>query len=1536
MWYRRFFLLCCMLCSGAPVLDVHGATWYVDAASGNVQHSGSSWQDAFASIQTAIERAKDGDEIVVGDGTYGPISSAEKLLTIHSLHGAESTVIDGGGRSRCATLSVTSTFATRTNTVLVGFTLRNGSVSKYGGGAYGGFLRSCVIRDNVVSNCGGGAYYAYLEDCTLKDNSCTGSSSANGGGTYDCYCVRCSFSGNKAQQGGGSYGSTLFSCILRENEATAGGGGSCSGKSYNCLMVGNRAPKGAGVFSENPRNCIIWDNCKTGTSELANYDTAGLSYCCSDPLYAGTGNVCADPLFVDAAAGNYRLKAESPCVDSGLNLRRLLFMDDVSRDMDGGPRIRGMRIDMGPYERESDTRDIDDSFVWYVNAETGSDENSGLQEELPFKTIGKAVDMSGGFGLIIVADGIYPPFSIWGQGVRIESAGGAEKAIVDGGGRQRCVSDLFLGFPDTNDVVRGFTIRNGYSSGTSSYGGGANGGTFERCIFTGNRSEGSAGAVHGVALINCLVVGNQADKDGGGGYQTYAFNCTFANNRAKNGGGIAYPYLLHNCIVYGNVGGDIYQTYPEPEWRYQNVCTGTGIPGTSVLVADPLFAAPADGDWRLQAVSPCVDAGVNDNVRGEPLDLAGARRIRNQTVDLGAYEYAPPGLLPELTEASVLQRYPWNGLVDIRLKVEDISPEAGVEVTFSATDADTGEPIAVQTVEGPAAGGVASGWNRFVWNADADAPDVVCRNLKTTVELRVSEHPQIPEDALYMVIGLSGGEADGACSVEYLTAVPDGGWTDEHRTDKLVLRRVKAGDFTMGCADDEVGEVRRLPDGSPVHESAVHRVTLSKDYFIGVFEVTQAQWKRVMGTEPSWFSNARDRETRPVENVSFADIRGTASAQGLATAGFMSALAAKTGFGFDLPTEAQWECACRAGTATALNGGTDLTDAAVDAQVARLARYRGNSGYAGRIPREWANERGTARVGSYEPNAWGLYDMHGNVQEWCLDGFRPISEPAAARDPLTVGGPEFVIRGGSWRDFACQLRSGCRYERNAAGWKSVTTGFRVAFSPDESLLVAPTAVRKYELPSCRLDTRQAVRTADDVERFVTAADWQGEVPSEGTCVRITHTEPGGRPEDVHAREGGDVLALEWKPASELVSGVHVFRHEITDRMTGKVLDVQEARFKVIRPDADGSYAAAAQDERLRSLSLSRDAIAGWRDLEDLLIGVRDALATYGNPDAIPPTENAIVLSLGVFPVSTSLAEELAAAAVPTTECGESVYHVRVMTGEDGLCALVATVDGTEVHAGFRPFFDERKWTDAICGSPPPWLSGSALDRWYRLRRPSRIEWFVTLVPETAYTAFLLSRSRIGKSVSEEGLTGVTVGEGGLCKLSVAVRSGASADVFGREGASAAWEYRGRAFLVLGPHVIGGLSETAAADWKVCLRTADSDGDGLRDEIESFVFGSDPTAADTSGDGLTDGDKTCRFDLDARLSDSDGDGWDDDEEIAMKGNPLSADAGAGRAIRYAYDADGRLIKTRLGAGHARIEDEVSPAGNARCIRERSAK
>ena len=294
------------------------------------------------------------------------------------------------------------------------------------------------------------------------------------------------------------------------------------------------------------------------------------------------------------------------------------------------------------------------------------------------------------------------------------------------------------------------------------------------------------------------------------------------------------------------------------------------------------------------------------------------------------------------------------------------------------------------------------------------------------------EKPMKREDqGLYMVVNLE------KWTVRYSNDGPNLD-DDTCRTTELWLRRITPSTFTMGSPSDESGRDT---------DETQHKVTLTQTYYIGVFECTQRQWQLVTGGNPSCFKG----DTRPVECVSYNMIRGTDSAAGAGwptyghavdASSFMGILQKRTGLKFDLPTEAEWEHACRAGTTTALNSRKNLTDMESCPNVAEIGRYLynqtdGKGGYSEHT-----------KVGSYKANNFGLYDMHGNVSEWCLDWYGEYPADTVKDPKGPVSGIYRVLRGGYWSNDAQYCRAAARINSNPSfNNKNYGDGFRVCCHP---------------------------------------------------------------------------------------------------------------------------------------------------------------------------------------------------------------------------------------------------------------------------------------------------------------------------------------------------------------------------------------------------------------------------------------------------------------------------------------------------------
>jgi len=258
-------------------------TWYVDAVNGDDANEGVSAAQALKTIQHAIDQSVDGMTIIVADGTYAPINSNNKSITIQSVNGAAATIIDGGypaATNRCVYAGGNDG---QTNTVIRGFTIQNGCTielaSKNGAGVAGGTLYDCVVKsnhgggngggvahsamhdctisDNDTLNCGGGVYKGLLTNCQLANNSCA----TNGAGAYNGVLNNCLVISNCAERlGGGASNADLTNCLVLDNVASFGGGAN-RGSLYDCVVSNNTASvSGGGIYSVTAIRCVVADN----------------------------------------------------------------------------------------------------------------------------------------------------------------------------------------------------------------------------------------------------------------------------------------------------------------------------------------------------------------------------------------------------------------------------------------------------------------------------------------------------------------------------------------------------------------------------------------------------------------------------------------------------------------------------------------------------------------------------------------------------------------------------------------------------------------------------------------------------------------------------------------------------------------------------------------------------------------------------------------------------------------------------------------------------------------------------------------------------------------------------------------------------------------------------------------------------------------------------------------------------------------------------------------------------------------------------
>lgn len=392
----------------------------------------------------------------------------------------------------------------------------------------------------------------------------------------------------------------------------------------------------------------------------------------------------------------------------------------------------------------------------------------------------------------------------------------------------------------------------------------------------------------------------------------------------------------------------------------------------------------------------------------------------------------------------VRQQWPWHAKVHVDYRLLNDAGE-NIEVTVAVTNGTREIVLPSRALTGPRMGALVSGDYRLTIDptkidfAGADR----LNDFKVTLSVKAA--PADADLALYRIYDLISRKRTDVTKASLLNGewgdvettydFAKGGsfnpsevvvWTGvtnnpAYKTNCLVMRYVPAGSFNM------------LPntDGGNIS------VRLTKPYYIGVFEMTYAQCQLIKADRAKmYFTNATDIAMRPMDGCTFVNIRGSTgvnwpNANDMGASTYIGAIRTLTGDStFDLPTEARWEYAARAGATTRWNNGSDSTASGLGNPACNiLSRTKYTGGYVG-DPSVGSSSyvaptydvtaaNGTAIVGSYLPNAWGLYDCHGNVAEWCLDRWVTVADLAGGDDPpgsATASDQYRVVRCRAWCD----------------------------------------------------------------------------------------------------------------------------------------------------------------------------------------------------------------------------------------------------------------------------------------------------------------------------------------------------------------------------------------------------------------------------------------------------------------------------------------------------------------------------------------
>lgn len=395
---------------GTPLIGAYTPVHYVNVSNTTPVAPYASWATAATNIQDAVDAAASNDTVLVTNGTCYIVSEivVDKDILVESVNGPGVTIVDGQGRTRCFNLGVSAC-------VISELTIQNGHVDWYGddlsgcgGGVYCGdnssLLTNCIVKNCIAAQRGGGIYKGSLVDCRVIANRVFAFAGyeAYGGGAYDSDLGSCTISGNVARledysgqgseaHGGGLYGGSARNCLVLNNECeirsddanvspsvvSAYGGGACNALLTNCTVVGNSArainasnhlndwesywaiASGGGLYNCFTANSIIWSNSvdawailpeyyggyEVGLENSANISGTACNSCSPDLVNSANGNISITPGFIDEGYGIYRLQSNSPCINWGNNTYTSSLVD-----LDGSNRVVEGFVDMGCYE----------------------------------------------------------------------------------------------------------------------------------------------------------------------------------------------------------------------------------------------------------------------------------------------------------------------------------------------------------------------------------------------------------------------------------------------------------------------------------------------------------------------------------------------------------------------------------------------------------------------------------------------------------------------------------------------------------------------------------------------------------------------------------------------------------------------------------------------------------------------------------------------------------------------------------------------------------------------------------------------------------------------------------------------------------------------------------------------------------------------------------------------------------------------------------------------------------------------------------